>query len=205
MESSAGALLWLADAAALDAAALERHALWLSESERERLGRFAREERRRQFLVGRALLRRMLGRLLGVAAGEVVLRERPGQAPALDSPAPGAIGFSISHSGPWVACAASLDTDLGLDIECIDAGRDLLAIASHAFGQDQAALLRACEGPARVGEFYRMWCAHEARIKLGQQGAALYRFDHPGLAGALACARPLAAHPQLTLVSLEAA
>lgn len=203
MDSGSGVLVWLADIGALAPPALERYAIWLSESERARLDRFSRAGRRRQFLAGRALLRQALGRLLDLPPHEVVLRERPGQAPALELPASSGVGFSISHTGPWVACAVSRDTALGLDIECIDPGRDLLAIAEHAFEPVQVARLRACGEAQRVAEFYRLWCSHEARIKLGQPGGALHLFEHPGLAGALACARPLAVPPALTLVSLE--
>lgn len=205
MDCRSGALVLLADLDALPASVLERHACLLSESERQRLERFTRVARRRQFIAGRVLLRRALGRLLDVKAHEVILRERPGQAPALDWPGAGSIGLSISHSGRWVACAASLDTALGLDIECIDGGRDVLALAEHAFAPDQVAALRACGETERLAEFYRMWCTHEAGIKLGQPVRALYPVGSPGLAGVLACASPLALPPSPTLVSLAEA
>lgn len=197
-------LLWLTDTRALPEATLKGFAPWLGEGERLRCARFARAERRRQFIAGRALLRLALGRLLAVAPGGIVLRERPDNAPALETPAPGGVGFSISHSGPWVACAASLEGAVGLDIERIDLRRDALALARQALGPDALARLRLCEGEERSRAFYRMWCLHEARIKLGGPSAADYFFERPGLALALRCGRPLAAPPAPREVSLAA-
>lgn len=193
-------LLWLMDADALSGAALDGYAAWLGESERERCARFVRAERRRQFIVGRALLRHALGRLLGLAPRGIVLRERPGNAPALESPAPPGLGFSISHSGPWVACAASSISLLGLDIERIDEGRDVLTLAEQAFGPAAVPQLGALEGSERLRAFYRMWCRHEAHIKLGVPSAADHAYEAPGLAICLSAAQPLQAVPDLVVL-----
>ncbi|MET0983183.1 MAG: 4'-phosphopantetheinyl transferase superfamily protein, partial [Telluria sp.] len=196
-------LLWLTDAGALPEVALAGFATWLGEGERLRCARFARAERRRQFIVGRALLRLALGRLLDVPPHSVALRERPFKAPALEMPAPG-VGFSISHSGQWVACAASTQAAVGLDIERIDLHRDVLSLARQALGPDVVARLRGCEGEERAHMFYRMWCLHEARIKLGGPSVADYVFEQPGLALALRCDRQLPAPPAPRVVGLEA-
>lgn len=96
-----GTLLWLADAGAASAADLQRYLAWLTPGELARHGRFVREQRRRQFIAGRVLLRMALAPLLRVPPQQVLLEERNGQAPRLLTPAPGgaAPGFSISHSG----------------------------------------------------------------------------------------------------------
>lgn len=200
-------LLWLTDAGALPAVALEGYATWLGEGERRRCARFARAERRRQFIVGRALLRFALGRLLGSAPRAIVLHERPGAAPALDMPRRvqgNGVGFSISHSGPWVACAASTERALGLDIERIDQRRDVLALARQAFDPDAVARLEACAGTERIRAFYRMWCRHEAHIKLGRPATQDYVFEQPGLAIVLSSAGSLAPAPQLELLDFAA-
>jgi 4'-phosphopantetheinyl transferase len=196
-------LLWLLDSGALSDTTLSGYAAWLGDGERQRCARFVRAERRRQFIAGRALLRLALGRLLGLAPRAIVLRERPGNAPVLDTPAPGGTGFSISHSGPWVACAASTVSRLGLDIERSDPRRDLLALAEQVFGLEAVSQLRALEEPARLQAFYRMWCLHEARFKLGGASAADYVFEQAGLAMALSVDRPLAPAPSPVVVTLE--
>ncbi len=196
-------LVWLADAATLDQAALAAGAAWLGADERQRLARFVRAERRTQFIGGRTLLRRALGDLLGVPPATVLLQERPGLGPALLHPAAPAVGFSISHSGNWIACAASTETALGLDIERIDPGRDVLRLAEQAFGPDEAARLAACPEGGRIDAFYRLWCEHEARIKLVLPVGKMYSLGRPGLSGALACTASLDAEPILELVGFD--
>ncbi|WP_229440564.1 4'-phosphopantetheinyl transferase superfamily protein [Massilia sp. BSC265] len=195
--------MWLTETGTLPDDALAAHVSWLGEGERRRHTGFVRAERRRQFLAGRVLLRLALGRLLGVAPAGILLHERPGQAPVLTSPTASAVGFSISHTGPWVACAASTETALGLDIERIDPQRDLLALAEQAFGPDEVERLRAHGTQERLPLFYRMWCEQEARIKLGAPVGAMVAFERAGLSGALACAATLAAMPEIEFVSLD--
>ncbi|WP_288381051.1 4'-phosphopantetheinyl transferase superfamily protein [uncultured Massilia sp.] len=178
-------LLWLADIGSIGPDWFADAGAWLSESEQERLARFARQERRRQFVAGRVLLRRALGELLGAAPHTVLLRDRPGNAPVLVSPARPGLGLSISHSGPWVACAVSTRGPLGLDIERTDAARDPVALAEQAFGAQAAAQLMTLDTAARGDAFYRMWCRHEADIKLGHAGAHALFFNYPGLMLAL--------------------
>ncbi len=188
-------LLWLTDTASLPADWFDAAASWLSASERLRHGRFVREERRRQFLAGRVLLRLALGQVLDVAPRSVQLLERAGNAPALLQPAQPEVGLSIAHSGPWVACAASSDAPLGLDIERVDPGRDLLALAGQAFGAGAAAELAQLDGASRVTAFYRMWCRHEAHVKLGRASARDLFYEYPGLQLALASTRALDVTP----------
>jgi 4'-phosphopantetheinyl transferase len=90
---------------------------------------------------------------------------------------------------------------VGLDIECVDPSRDVLALADQALGARALAALQALEGEGRIAAFYEMWCLHEAAIKLGRQGAAEHVYAHPELALALRCAEAQAA-PSLELVDL---
>ena len=189
------------DSQGIEADALATYAAWLGESERARCARFMRPARRRQFLVGRALLRLMLGRLLVREPSTIDLHERTGLAPALQGVED--VGFSISHSGRWVACTTGRNVALGLDIECFDQTRDVLALAEQAFDVSEVAALRALAPVARHAAFYRLWCAHEARIKLGQPGVAEYPLDACGLSGMLVSREALAEKPLLTLVRLH--
>ena len=202
VQAPGATLVWLADTAALTDARLAHYASWLGESERQRHGRFTRAERRRQFVAGRALLRMALGRLLAVEPADIGLDERPAQAPALSRPGSPGISLSISHSGRWVACAVSSATLLGIDIERIDPSRDVLALAEQALSPEAVAQLRACSEGERAGSFYRLWCLHEAGIKLGSASAADYLFEHEGYAGALRCAHPLTAPPVPVVIEL---
>ncbi|WP_137174312.1 4'-phosphopantetheinyl transferase superfamily protein [Massilia sp. HP4] len=201
LPSPVATVVWLLDSHDVAPDALASYAAWLGPSERARCARFVRAERRRQFVLGRALLRVALGRLLQRQPDTIVLDERPGQAPVLVGE-PDA-GFSISHSGRWVACAAGRGMRLGLDIERLDMARDVMALAGQAFGAAEVAVLQALDPQARRTAFYRMWCAHEARFKLGCPSAIEYPLETCELLGVLAVSSPLAQAPDLTPVRLR--
>lgn len=199
----AAARLLMADTHAVADADLPRLRGWLSAGELARCQRFVRAERLRQFVVGRVLARMALGRVLGVPARQVVLEEQVAGAPLLVAPAvPGvAPGFSISHSGRWVACAVSADTALGLDIEVLDATRDLAALAQQAFDAEEVRQWEALPAARRVDGFYRMWSAKEARFKLGCEGHSI-AIAHDELSVVVCSAVPLAIKPVIELVPL---
>lgn len=203
-----GTLLWLADAGAMTEPDLKRYLAWLSADELARYGRFVRELRRRQFVAGRMLLRMALGRMLGVPLQQVSLEERRGQAPRLLTRVPGGVapGFSIAHSGRWVACAVSEQHPVGLDIEMRDASRDLASLAMQAFGPDEMARWRAMQGwpdAQRVDGFYRLWSEKEARFKLGlEAGGHCVSVPHAELSVVLCSAVELEHMPLLQLVPL---
>ena len=190
------ASLPLVDARGISAARLDEYLGWLGAGEAQRYQRFVRPERRRQFLIGRVLARTMLGELLGVAPRDLLITDRPGQAPVLAGPHPNT-SFSISHSGSWVACAASADSALGLDIELLDGARDLAALAAHAFDAERCAWLAARPAADRLRAFYHLWSAQEARIKLGAEPAATVELFHPELSIVLCSAKPLDQPPTL--------
>lgn len=195
-------LVWLVDGRLVSDAVLARCASWFSASEQKRYAAFTRPLRQRQFLIGRILLRQALASLLGAEPRELVLSERPGNAPKLDRPGSEGVGFSISHSGPWVACAASPDSALGLDIEVLDPDRDLPALAEQAFDAEELAWWKGRHGPGQRRDFYELWCAKEARFKMpAAQGTCLPLF-HPELAIALCSEQPLRQMPVLTLRSV---
>lgn len=200
-------LIWLADASAMTDASQQRHLAWLTPGELARHGRFVREQRRRQFVAGRVLLRMALAPLLRVPPEKVLLEERNGQSPRLLAPVAGcaAPGFSISHSGRWVACAVG-EQAVGLDIEVRDSSRDLSALAKQAFDADEMARwqqMQRWEDAARVEGFYRLWSEKEARFKLGLAvGGHCIAVPHEELSVVLCTAVELTGAPQPVLVTL---
>ncbi|MBI3285472.1 MAG: 4'-phosphopantetheinyl transferase superfamily protein [Burkholderiales bacterium] len=195
------ASIYLLNAADPGAADLAPYLAWLSAGETERYQRFVRRERQRQFLLGRILLRQALSPLLQIPAGKLSLTEQSGRAPRLDGWPD--IGFSISHSGAWLACAVSATTGLGLDIERLNPARDFHALAQHAFDADEIAWLQARPAASLAADFYRLWSSKEARFKVGAPGAHCLQLPHPELAIALCSAQPLAQTPSLLRTSLS--
>ena len=206
----AEASFWMVDADAVTDSGLQRLRGWLSPGEMARHQRFVRAYRQRQFVVGRVLLRMALGRLLGVMPQEIRLEEQVGKAPRLAAPVLKGVqpGFSIAHSGRWVACAVSAQTALGLDIEMKDGTRDLNALAAQAFDSVEMSQWERLQGlpdAERVEGFYRLWSEKEARFKLGITGGGhCLVLPHAELSMVLCTDRPLASPPAIELVTLPA-
>lgn len=139
----------------------------LGPTERVRYQGFVRELRRSQFLAGRLLLRDAVAQTLGCSTADISLLERAGLAPLLFvGGRQHDCGFSISHSANWVACACSATARLGLDIELLNARRDVRALAARSFdAQDMDWFLNQ---PDQVAAFYQLWSRKEARFKLQQ-------------------------------------
>lgn len=199
------ATVWLLDCRAIGDKELAPYAAWLGASEAQRLMRFVRPGRRRQFVAGRALLRQSLGQLLGMPPATVPLVEQPGNAPLLDLSDSAEVGFSLSHSGHWVACAVSATSRLGLDVERIDASRSIELLAAHVFNAEQQAWLASRPAANRPQNFYMLWSATEARFKLGVPIAHEAYLPHPELSVVLCSAQPLAAEPEVKSVLLKPA
>jgi 4'-phosphopantetheinyl transferase len=137
-------------------------------SEKERFYRFARRERRRQFLLGRMLLRYAVADLTGLSPNEVQVSERPGSFPQLTFPSQNCLvpHFSLSHSRQWIACVTSSQATLGMDIEVNDPSRDIIGISELAFHLRDHSWLLSQPDTERLFAFYFLWSAREARYKL---------------------------------------
>ena len=166
----------------------------LSHSELLRYQAFIRPLRQQQFLLGRILLRLALNQLLEVPMTEISLTERPGNSPLLNGfERYQDLGFSISHSGAWVGCAVSLHGKLGLDMEVLDSERDFPALALHAFDAEEYARFAASVTTSRIADFYSIWTAKEASIKLPAAVAQCQQFPHASLSISLCSSRPVSA------------
>jgi 4'-phosphopantetheinyl transferase len=162
------ATLWLLDAGQVQQCDLAFFAAQLGASEAHRLSSFIRQERQRQFLLGRILLRIAVADLTGLAPNEIRIDERPGNSPRLIffGRRPLLANFSLSHSREWVACATSAQATLGLDIEVIDPRRDIFGISKIAFQPSEHAWLKSQPKADRLSTFYSLWSAREALFKL---------------------------------------
>ncbi len=175
----------------------------LSPSELMRYRRFLRKDRAQQFLIGRGLLRRMLATHLDLPPEQIPLLEQANQAPRLMLAHSQTLSFSISHSREWVACCVCADGKIGLDIEVIDTGREILELAERCFDASLVQELQALSAEARVDHFYQCWTAHEAKVKLGEACLELRHVKHPNLAIALCSDQALVSMPELIVVDLE--
>lgn len=177
------AFLWLLDGRTVRDDELASFLPLLAPDETERYRRFLRAERQRQFLLGRMLLRFAISTLTDIPASSVGTIIRSGLGPQLQlsdrAPLP---HFSLSHSREWIACAVSTKHALGLDIEVLDAERDVLALSEASFCADEHTCLLKQNGADRITAFYRLWTLKEALFKLLSNSGL--RSDLPSLVGA---------------------
>lgn len=175
--------------ASLDAQSPEavRHAQALvSPDEDERARRFYFERDRRRFVVGRGILRTLLGAYLGRAPRELEFRYGANGKPALanrgmDAP----LFFNVSHSEGLAAYAVTQTGEVGIDVERVREIPEWEQIASTYFLPRELARLAACPAAERSREFFRAWARQEARLKA--QGVGL---GGPASAAAGAARRP---------------
>lgn len=113
------------------------------------------------------LLRLSVSRTTALPLDAISIKERAGLGPELVLPdrvvAP---SFSLSHSRQWVGCVISMDSPLGLDIEVVDGGRDVMELAQSAYHHDEVGYLQGLDVDARRAAFYRIWTLKEALFKL---------------------------------------
>ncbi len=117
--------------------------------------------------------------------------------PSLAEPT-AALCFNLSHSGGLALIAMAEGREVGVDIEEIDPGRDVITLAERGLDPAAAAAVRAAPSETRATAFHEAWARKEAIVKcLGSGlGAPLPRDPvtvstldvGPGYAAALAVA-----------------
>lgn len=134
----------------------------LSAEEHARAATIAKPLRRRQFIAGRILLRRMLAASLGGRAEDFELEATAGAPPRVA--AHPELQLSVSHSGEWVA-AAIADRPVGIDIEGLGARRDPQRFARWVCSPDEWKDWRALDGTAADDALIAHWTRKEAWLK----------------------------------------
>ena len=149
-----------------DAALLARAQRLLTEPESERAARFRVERAREEFVVGRAVLRALLGRALTVEPRRVPLHVDECKKPFV----PG-LHCNVSHSRGLVYIALCRAAAIGIDVEWVDPALEAMQLAEANFVAAEAALVSAApEGLARAEAFCRLWTRKEAAAKAYGRG-----------------------------------
>lgn len=150
----------------------------LPAEERARASRFLRSTDRLRWVASRWALRHVLSRYLEQDPAVVELVRGEHGKPRLAG-GTRRLQFNLSHSGP-VALVAVCDTcAVGVDVERIETGRDLLQLAERALRPEDAAAVREASGADRVNTFYERWPRHEAALKCLGHGLGAPRGEAP--------------------------
>lgn len=138
----------------------------LSTDERERAGRFQFERDRRRFIVGRAVLRAILGACLEVEPRFLSFRYGRFGKPALADAFEGTeVRFNVSHSHGVALYAVARGREVGVDLERIRPLDDMESLAEECFSAKQNAALRSMSAPKRLEAFFSGWTRKEAFVK----------------------------------------
>lgn len=146
------------------------HAL-LSEEEQLRADRFMREIDRRRYRIGRAGLRQILGRYLGIEPSAIRFAYNNWGKPELDLGDRAGFHFNLSHSAGEALLAISPHAELGVDIEEIRPLQE--DVASHFFSSCECVALAALPDAERLAGFYRCWTRKEAFVKAHGAGLSV--------------------------------
>jgi 4'-phosphopantetheinyl transferase len=176
----------------------------LSADEARRAERFHFARDRRRFIVGRGLLRTILGDCTGCAPRELAFRQGANGKPELaDDLVASPWRFNLAHSSDLAVYAVAQGTEVGVDVERWREMPDWATIGERLFPTEDFARLATVSPAMRGPEFFRTWTRTEARLKAfgdgfgeplprsRQAAVCLHSFTPaPGVSGALAILFP---------------
>jgi phosphopantetheinyl transferase len=151
----------------LDAASVLADMECLSAEERTRAAQFAFDEDRRDFVVAHALLRRMLTAFVPRDPAAWSFITSPSGKPGLANPdlEGGSIAFNLSHTRGLVACVVARGADVGIDVERVPAGDDVLDVARAHFSRAEVRDLERRAAAEQRERFTELWTLKEAHAK----------------------------------------
>ena len=168
--------------ASLDPSAshVQRLAQLLSADEYMRAERFHFERDRKRFIVGRGLLRTILGRYLQTEPSRLQFRYTFHGKPALTEAFDGdMVNFNVSHSQGLALYAVTRGREIGVDLECVRPISDAEQIAGRFFSARENAVFRTLPARKKLAAFFNCWTRKEAYLKAIGDGLArpLDQFD----------------------------
>ena len=155
--------------ASLDVVQDVEKAFWetLSQKERERAERFRFPTHRSQFIVGRGILRQLLGKYLHQSPETIQFsygdQGKPFLAKANQKSSN--LNFNISHSNGFAIFAFAEKMTFGVDLELIDPNIEFEVIAPRFFSKNEASALFSLPVEKQAEAFFNCWTRKEAFIK----------------------------------------
>lgn len=163
--------VWVAVPDALSEETLARFETLMTPEERTKQRRFVFERNRKESLVTRGLVRTSLSRYRAVRSEDWRFSENEHGCPAIDPPC--GLRFNLSNHPGMVVCAVAEDADVGVDVEPIARGPEILGVATRVFSPREREELAALEGEAKLDRAVSLWTLKEAYIKARGIGMGL--------------------------------
>jgi 4'-phosphopantetheinyl transferase len=146
---------------------------WLTADEQARASRFRFEKHRQSFIVGRGLLRVILGRYLSLEPSQLQFSYNAHGKPSLaETFGNEAMQFNVSHSHEVALYAFTRDRRIGIDVEHIRPVPDADHIVERFFSDRESALFQSLAIDCKEAAFFRGWTQKEAYLKAIGEGLA---------------------------------
>lgn len=164
--------LWVASPPALAetgaAAELER---LLTDEERAACARFRAPEHRLEHRVTRALARVALGEALGVDPTSLAFRRTEHGRPVLIPEV--TLRWNLANHPSLVVCALTDGAEIGVDVEPLSRGAEILPLAARVFSDEEQRALEALQEQERCVRAVSIWTAKEAYLKARGTGLGM--------------------------------
>ena len=135
----------------------------LAEEEQERTQRYGCQATRGRFVVGRGLLRTILGDYLGQKPRAIEFTVNQAGKPILLGCSD--VHFNVSHSHNLVVIAVTARCELGVDVERLRPFSNELGLAERYFSPRECRILRMLSPERRTEAFFHTWTRKEACLK----------------------------------------
>jgi 4'-phosphopantetheinyl transferase len=115
--------------------------------------------------VAHALLRTALSRYAGIRPEAWGFVASVHGRPEIDTSTRPRLRFNLSHSKGLVACAVTLERDVGIDVERVGRRADTTALARRWFSSSENRFLAGLPAPEARAGFFSLWTLKEAYAK----------------------------------------
>jgi 4'-phosphopantetheinyl transferase len=145
----------------------------LSEDEQLRAKRFYFERDRKHFIVGRGMLRTILGHYANVEPNQLQFSYSDRGKPALVSTdIDSVLQFNLSHSNGLALYAVTRDRQIGIDLEHIRPISDIEQLTKRFFSPREYSVISSLPKSEQQVTFFEIWTCKEAYLKATGQGLA---------------------------------
>lgn len=143
----------------------------LSDEETRRAARFKFARDRDCYVRAHAVLRRLLGRYLGVAPSNVrIVQSSTGKPGLVDD---SVLTFNLSHTRTFALFGFSRQGLIGVDVEQLRSSVDILSLAKRFFTASESTLIANANAHDRLRYFFTAWVRKEAVVKAVGRGLSI--------------------------------
>ena len=143
----------------------------LSDDEKQRADKLKIELKKKQFIVSRSVLRKVISKSIGQPHDDIAVYYGEHNKPFIkDKYNNKAIEFNVSHSEECVLIALTLGNKIGIDVEKVSPDIDHIALSKRFFSKNENDQLERISSDKKLDTFYRIWTRKEAFIKATGEG-----------------------------------